>query len=143
MVMGPYIYWLAGDPRYRDHARRSNEAQAAAWVGAFRAIGGGIGRLGRWIASVPARFARRHRHARTLRELQELDDRLLQDIGLDRADLWSAARTPRPRPDLGRPLPRPPSLVWSAEATGRGSVPAAPRDAHRTGERSGSGRDAA
>lgn len=150
--MGPYIYWLAGDARYREHARRSNEAQAAAWRAAGRALWHGAGRTaGRFLAGVAAVWdgLRRHqRQTRNLRELVELDDRILHDIGLERADLWQAARQPeqfrrrsarsgedRPGPDRRMPV----LLCYpDIPAAGTGHRPAAAANEPR-----GPGRDAA
>lgn len=149
--MGPYIYWLAGDARYREYARRSNEAQAAAWGAAGRALWHAAARTAGWFlagfATVRDGLRRHQRQMRNLRELAELDDRILHDIGLERADLWQAARQPeqfRPRStpygaEVDRPGPgtRMPALLCFPD------LPVAGREVIAANEPHGPGRDAA
>lgn len=51
------------------------------------------GWLGAWIRASMARIVARRRMRATIRSLQGLDDRMLKDIGLDRLEIESAART--------------------------------------------------
>src|SRR3546814_16248226 len=48
---------------------------------------------GRWsgLAALPASLLRRLQHRRTLKALAQLDDRLLSDIGVNRADIEATA----------------------------------------------------
>lgn len=83
MTSFDYI-WVSANPRYREHLRRANEARAAAYYAAWRGVvdfvTGGIRRLA-------ASVNRAHRRRQTLRELSELSDHQLNDIGLSRAEL--------------------------------------------------------
>ncbi len=51
------------------------------------------GWLGTWIRASMTRIVARRRMRATIRSLQGLDDRMLKDIGLDRLEIESAART--------------------------------------------------
>jgi uncharacterized protein YjiS (DUF1127 family) len=76
-------------------------ARAPAGGAAAMRVPSGLG--GRWLALLQA-LERRHEAARTRRHLARLDDRLLRDIGLSRADV--GPELPAPFPGLGEPLTR-------------------------------------
>ena len=60
--------------------------------------------LGGRLQALLQAFERWHEEARTRRHLARLDDRLLRDIGLSRADV--GPELPAPFPGLGEPLAR-------------------------------------
>jgi len=39
------------------------------------------------ILSIPARLVRKAKHLRTIRQLEQLDDHMLKDVGLSRGDI--------------------------------------------------------
>ena len=60
-----------------------------------------LGRLSRLVGAGQEGFDRWHRRRATILELSALDDRVLKDIGICRADIPEIARTLRARPDAG------------------------------------------
>lgn len=100
--MGPYYYWLASDLSQRERLRRANEARLTAWAEAWNRLAADLQAGRAALAGLAARLQRMRREAATLRELRALDDRILRDIGLSRAEIREAVRNPRPR----RPAPR-------------------------------------
>jgi len=81
-------------PESQDYIEQAHEARAEAMarVGylAVAAVGGVVGAAaGAARAALGALTARRNRRA-ALREILLLDDRMLRDIGLTRADAWAA-----------------------------------------------------
>jgi uncharacterized protein YjiS (DUF1127 family) len=63
----------------------------------FSAIGGFFRLLGKWVYGVVNHFA----HRQAIQTLNELDDRALRDIGIDRSRIESAVRG-TVDPDFGR-----------------------------------------
>lgn len=63
----------------------------------FSAMGGFFRLLGKWVSGVVNHLA--HRHA--IQTLNELDDRALRDIGIERSRIESAVRG-KIDPDFGR-----------------------------------------
>ena len=61
------------------------------------AIGGFFRLLGKWVSDVVSHLARRQ----AIQTLNELDDRALRDIGIQRSGIESAVRGTM-HPDLGR-----------------------------------------
>jgi uncharacterized protein YjiS (DUF1127 family) len=56
----------------------------------------GFQNLRTWMSAMPARLwtraVRAHRNHRAIAELQALDDRMLQDIGISRSQIWATVR---------------------------------------------------
>jgi len=80
--------WLFANPELSDHLRRANEARAAAFYAAFKAVAE--------VVATPVRYlAERLRRARRARQayhaLDGLSDRTLRDIGLSRSEIRSIA----------------------------------------------------
>jgi uncharacterized protein YjiS (DUF1127 family) len=76
--------WISAIPEYREQLRRANEARAATYYAAWRAIARALGNAFEGLAAAVAR-ARRKR--RTYLALQALSDRQLRDIGLVRGEI--------------------------------------------------------
>jgi uncharacterized protein YjiS (DUF1127 family) len=66
--------------------------------------------LGRWLGILRQALERRRERARTQRALAQLDDRLLRDIGVSRADL--RVRLDSPFAGLGETLTRERTGLW-------------------------------
>lgn len=81
--------WVSANPEYREQLRRANEARAAAYYAAWRAL---VRTIGNGFDRVAAALERRRRQRRTHRELSALSDRQLDDIGLRRAEIPFLAR---------------------------------------------------
>jgi len=86
--------WHNERPELQHYIEQAHEARAGAMarVGylAAAAVGGVVGAAaGAVRAALGALTARRNRRA-ALREILLLDDRMLRDIGLTRADAWAA-----------------------------------------------------
>jgi uncharacterized protein YjiS (DUF1127 family) len=81
----------------------------------------GIKAFGRWtgLTALFAALGRRWQHRRTLRALSRLDDRMLSDIGLSRADIQVAAALccDKPSDGAGQAAPAGGPSVWSRLAT--------------------------
>jgi uncharacterized protein YjiS (DUF1127 family) len=105
---------------YREHALRArNEAMARAGylaiVGLARLQAGTARLVGRWLAQSAAGLRAWRERRVALRALQGLDDRMLRDIGLTRADLLDFARR-RPLPAGAGEAPRPAAVVVTLDA---------------------------
>ena len=90
--MSLHYIWMSNDPRLNDQLRRANEARSAAFYEAargvrhvFAALADATVKAARWIA-------RRHRERVAIRQLYDLDSRILRDIGLPRREIRSVAR---------------------------------------------------
>ena len=103
-----YEPWLAHDPRvYLNYTARARELQS-------EAIGRALGTAGRFLARTGVTAYRRIgdaiRKRRTIAELSRLDDHVLADIGIDRAQIPMIAQ----------------GLIAPSGETPRRTIPAAP-----------------
>lgn len=91
--------WFVVNPENRDHLREINEARAAAFQDAVRALIRGGSRVVGALSALPRRVRGWRRARRTRAELAGLSDALLADIGLGRADIETVADAVRRAPD--------------------------------------------
>ena len=101
--------WHNERPELQHYIEQAQEARAEAMarVGhlAVAALGGVVGAAaGAMRAALGALTARRNRRA-ALREILLLDDRMLRDIGLTRADAWAAVDGTLGTRDVSAPGP--------------------------------------
>ena len=90
--------WFVVNPDQRDHLREINEARAAAFWAAGRAVvRGGAGAI-RALAGLPRLVAAWRRARRTRALLGGLSDRMLADIGVERGDIETIVEAVRRNP---------------------------------------------
>lgn len=88
--------WLNANPELSDHLRRANEARAAAYYAAFKAVAEAVAMPVRYLAE---RLRRAHRARQTYYALAGLSDHNLRDIGLSRSEVHSIAHGIADLPD--------------------------------------------
>ena len=80
-----YDIFLSENAYYEELLRKRNEARAAAFYAAARPLRAGI-------SAAAAALGRWRRERQVVQELSALNDRLLRDIGISRADIRAIAR---------------------------------------------------
>jgi uncharacterized protein YjiS (DUF1127 family) len=88
--------WLNANPDLSDHLRRANEARAAAYYAAFKAVAEAVAKPIRHLAE---RLRRARRARQTYHALAGLSDHNLRDIGLSRSEVHSIAHGIAELPD--------------------------------------------
>lgn len=88
--------WLIANPELSDHLRRANEARAAAFYAAFKAVSEAVATPIRHLAE---RLRRARRTRETYHALAGLSDRTLRDIGLSRSEIHSISSGVAELPD--------------------------------------------
>lgn len=88
-----YDIFLSEHPEFQEFRRRRNEARAAAFYAAAQPLRGLIGSAASVTRQGFAGFARWRRERAAVNELSALSDRVLADIGLQRRDIRSVARS--------------------------------------------------
>lgn len=81
---------LNANPEFRQQLRQANEARAAAFYAAFRAV---VGAVRSRLQGLAQRLEANRRARATYRELSMLNDHQLSDIGLSRSELLFVARS--------------------------------------------------
>lgn len=124
--------WVSASPEYREQLRRANEARAAAYYAAWRAL---VRAVGNGFDRFAAALERRRRQRRTYHELSALSDRQLDDIGLRRAEIPFLAR--KVAAESARAEVTLADLPRIRSAPSGGALPEAPRpgEARRHGPR--------
>ena len=102
--MSLHYIWMSTNPHLQNQLRRASEERSAAFYAmargvrhAFAAVSGAIFEAARWMQ-------RRHRERVAIRQLYELDERMLKDIGLPRSEIRSVARALANSDQAARPL---------------------------------------
>jgi len=80
-------HWHLSSPQLEYYIERGRQERALALQKFLRATGAAVGRAVRRLGGVIAAIGRWWRRRAALAELRALDDRMLQDIGLSRAEL--------------------------------------------------------
>jgi uncharacterized protein YjiS (DUF1127 family) len=80
--------WQNANPELRGHLRTANEARAAAYYAAWRALTAPFHAL---VQALGQAVGQTRRAGETFRALNRLSDRQLQDIGISRSEIGSVA----------------------------------------------------
>lgn len=89
--MGFTHIWFFANADLQDRLRTANERRAAAAYDVFRRVGRVLGGIARMVGRIEATRRRRRQVAATVRELNALDDDILQDIGIPRGIIRDVA----------------------------------------------------